>query len=527
MKHMKKFMALFAALALVLTMAIPAMAAKVDVSSHTFEAYQIFTGTMENGKMKNVNWGANIDQSTILSDLTAAFGGEFNASMTAAQAAEAISKWASGSDNALKLAKLIEQKKTGSATYSGTGKVTVAQTGYYLIVDTTVTSSAENSAKNLSLLAVTEANEEVKPSVKGEYPTVEKKVKDKNDSDNSTSDWHDSADHDIGDWVDFQLTGTVPSAENYSAYSTYKYVFHDTQSNGLSFDKDSVKVYYQNSDETTRTEIVAGNYNIETPASDSHTFDVSFTNLKSISAIKGGAKIIVEYRAQLNSNAVIGSTGNPNEVKLEYSNNPNNGGEGETGYTPVDKVIVFTYKVFANKVDQNGQDLAGAAFALYKKLPDGSTTSGENIIDHEGCKWKLVAEINKGENGEVANKNQTTFEWKGVDDGTYLVREIITPKGYNSIPDQMFTISASHDETNANPSLTSLTAIAATGSTITFNRLTGAAEEDALKTTIENRVGATLPSTGGIGTTIFYVIGGGLMVAAAVLLVTKKRMENK
>ena len=223
-----------------------------------------------------------------------------------------------------------------------------------------------------------------------------------------------------------------------------------------------------------------------------------------------GAEVVVEYTSTLNEKAKIGSEGNPNEAHLEYSNNPHE--TNSTTTTPKDKVTVFTFKVVANKTNgADNQPLKGAAFALYKKGSDSV--------------WKLVS-LNNAEGTEgnytIVNPNKTTFEWVGLDDGEYMIKEIITPAGFNTIADQTFTVTATHDITSTNPQLIALSGNKTSGEiTFTSDNTAGS-----LSTTIINNAGTVLPGTGGIGTTIFYIVGDGLMVAAAILLVTKKRMEN-
>ena len=159
--------------------------------------------------------------------------------------------------------------------------------------------------------------------------------------------------------------------------------------------------------------------------------------------------------------------------------------------------IVFTYKVTANKVNENQQPLEGAEFELFKKAKDGSWISKEKRTG--------------------TGDNQNVFEWIGLDDGDYKIEETTTPSGYNTIDPIEFTITAEHDTTADNPELKTLS-----GNVFTGNVTTGAVSAN-----IVNKSGSTLPETGGIGTTVFYVIGGMLMAAAAVLLITKKRMNNK
>ena len=229
--------------------------------------------------------------------------------------------------------------------------------------------------------------------------------------------------------------------------------------------------------------------------------------------------VTVEFTAVLNENANIGSLGNPNEVYLEYSNNPNKSEAGdntpgtpdqpdqpdqpedehETGKTPNDVVIVFTYKVVVNKVDNEGNDLPGAGFTLYKK-------------DAESGEYVELAAVEAG--------TATQFSFVGLDDGEYKLVETDTPQGYNSIEDIEFTVTAEHDILSDNPALTSLSGEAVSGE-VTF---TPVVSQGSLSTDVVNNKGTTLPETGGMGTSIFYILGSILAVAAVVLLVKKKRM---
>ena len=186
---------------------------------------------------------------------------------------------------------------------------------------------------------------------------------------------------------------------------------------------------------------------------------------------------------------------------MTFSNNPNNGHEGETGKTPEDKNIVFTYKTIVNKVDQDQKPLAGAAFKLEKKQSDG--------------KYTLVKEFTAGEDKK--------FEFTGLDDGEYKLTETTTPAGYNTIDPIVFTISATHDGTSDDPKLTELSGNVTNG-VVTFTRDTN--NEDSLTTDIVNKNGSTLPSTGGRGTTMIYIIGAALVITAGVVLVMRKKMSS-
>lgn len=493
---MKKLMAALLAVAMVCAMAIPAFAA-VDITSHTFEAYQIFAGDLNEGTLSNVTWGHNVTTATLLNYLKTA-----NAAYSACTDAKGVAEVLSNNPS-LKydFAKIAADHVTGTAMATGTGSVTLPSAGYYLIVDTTDVAN-KHDAKNLSLLQVSGATT-VTPQVKTDIPTLEKKVKDKNDSAGTTTDWQDSADYDIGDIIPYQLTATLGNVSN---FDTYYVKFVDTMEHLTYYNITSVKV----GDKT----LSAGDYTSNWDSANKK-LTVSIDDVKKHGATNGST-ITVEYTATLDADAVIGSIGNPNEAYLVFSNNPNGDGKGKTA---PDKNIVFTYKVVANKVDQDNKPLTGAAFALYKKLPAvPNPEDGTSYIMEGNDAYAPVKELNVGANGEVEDKELTTFEWTGIDDGEYMIKEIITPAGYNSIEPIKFTVTADHQIEAADPKLTELTG---------GDKFTGAVSTGALTANIQNRMGSTLPGTGGIGTTIFYVVGGGLMVAAAILLITKKRMENR
>ncbi|MDY3993533.1 MAG: isopeptide-forming domain-containing fimbrial protein [Evtepia sp.] len=480
MKYFKKIASLVLALALALVLAVPAMAANTYTitapnNGHTYEVYQIFTGDLYNGVLSNVKWGQNgtgtqgaaVDQAT-LDALTAVNG---NISDTAKLTE--IQKYVN-----------LSSEKIGTVS---NGNTLTVPTGYYLIKDNGPVGDGE--AYSLYVVQVVGPTT-ISPKIG--TTTSDKKVKDTNDSEaNSTTDWQDSADYDIGDAVPFKLSATI--AQDYANYTHgYKLTFHDKEEAGLSFNKDSVKVYVDGALITTGYEVVTENLG------DGCTFEVRFANLKDIASVHAGSVISVEYTSTLNNQAVIGSGGNKNTSHVTYTNNPNDVQAGENGTTPDDVVIVFTYKVVVNKVDKDKNPLEGAGFTLYKK-----NASGEYVAV----------------GGELKGDDMTTFTWSGLDDGDYKLVETTTPAGYNTIADIVFTITAGHVD-GASPSLSTLSGDVTSG-TATF---TADVTAGSLTTNVVNQSGATLPETGGIGTTIFYVVGGILVIGAGVVLVTKKRM---
>lgn len=486
MKKMKRLVALALSVVMVLAMSVFAFAAEKTYTitapdnDHTYEIYQIFTGDLsEDGTtLSNVKWGKN--------------GTGTEGEAVSEDAISALTAVNSKSDTEkLAVIKTYADLTGNPVATIAKGETYTAVAGYYLIKDKE-DAVPEGEANTLYIVQVVG---DVKITPKADVPSFEKKIKDTNDTTGETSGWQDSADYDIGDKIPFKLEGTVISSR-YDDYKTYYFAFHDVEEEGLAFNADSVKVYVDG------TEITDG-FEVVTSPTDGCTFEVVFNDLKQIASVKAGSKVTVEYTSTLNDKAVLGQEGNVNKAKLEFSNNPNNE-QGGTEETPWDNVIVFTYKVVVNKVDQDSKALTGAEFTLSKKMADGTL--------------KEIA--------VVKNEAGTTFTFSGLDDGDYVLKETKTPDGYNSIADIEFTVTADHkiqwETENRNQILESLNGNQASGE-ITF---TSEKAEGSLETSIVNKKGSTLPSTGGIGTTIFYVIGGILMVGAAVLLITKRRAEN-
>lgn len=510
MKRVKRVLALLAAFALVLAMAVPALANEAkytistDQANHTYEVYQIFKGDLSERTLSNVKWGENTKgrgtakvgdavDSTVLATIEGLKG------ETDAKILEGIEQY-------------VNFETTPFAEVTSE-KSAAVQAGYYIIKDK---DGSQNGKQDAYTNYIVQVAGNVKITPKSSIPTVKKEVKDINDStETALGEWQKDADHDVNDQVWFRLTGTLP--ENYETYTTYEYIFHDTMSKGLTFDSDSVEIYL--GDEKNGTKIDASKYTVS-PQSDANgvtEITIQFADLKTAVSATSDDKITVVYKATLNEQSVIGSAGNPNKVYLEFSNNPN--GKG-TGKTPEDTVIVFTYKVAANKVDGKGNKLAGAGFKLSKFDKE---SNGWKLVGYQNV--KLDASGNPVETDghyEVANATATSFAWNRIDDGKYKLEEFVTPAGYNTIDPVEFDVVAGH----ADLTLTSLSGTKTTG---TVGEYTFASNntEGSLTTNIVNQSGAVLPSTGGMGTTVFYVVGGGLMAVAVVLLVTKKRMENK
>lgn len=508
MKRVKRVLALLAAFALVLAMAVPAWAEEVkytistNQANHTYEVYQIFTGDLSEKTLSNVKWGKNTKGRG-----TASVGAAVDSTVLAT--IEGL-KGEIDSEIWKGIEQYVDFENGPFAEVTSTKSASVPA-GYYVIKDKDGSQDGKQDAYTNYIVQVA-GDVKIKP--KSSVPTVKKEVKDINDStETDLGEWQKDADHDVNDKVCFRLTGTLP--ENYATYTTYEYIFHDTMSKGLTFDPASVEIYH--GDEKTGTKIDA-NYTVSTQSGTKGETEITiqFANLKTAVNATSDDKITVVYEATLNEQSVIGSAGNPNKVYLEFSNNPNGNG---TGKTPEDTVTVFTYKVAANKVDGKGKELAGAGFKLSKFDKD----KGWELVGYQNVKLgdKGNPVVTDG-HYEVANATDTSFAWNRIDDGKYKLEEVVTPAGYNTIDPVEFDVVAGH----ANLTLSSLSGTKTTG-TVGEYTFTSNNAEGSLTTDIVNQSGTVLPSTGGMGTTVFYVVGGGLMAVAVVLLVTKKRMENK
>ena len=519
MKNVKKLASLLLALLMVFSLAAAASAATVtNQTSHSYAAYRIFSGTQAENSVPlgDVEWGEGVDGAALLTALKGDsrfnVGNDdaniFASCTTALDVADVLSAYPDKSDVAKAFANVAARHLTTvTATIADNATSVELPAGYYLLVDTST--PGQDDARNTALLQMT--NRDITIESKYSVPSVDKSVQDTDGS------WGESADWEIGSDVPFRLEGTLPT--NYEDYEAYKYVFHDTLNSALKYNGD-VKVYVQNGD--AKTQILSG-FTVAPDAAATAgggTLTVTFGNLKMIAGVSSTSKIIVEYTAELLSTAVIGGTGNKNEVYLEYANDPNATDDGATSNTKKDEVLVFTYELDVTKVDgkDDNTTLANAEFVLLSS----DKTKAARISNGKLVEWVAVSNGTK-----LTSGGDGKFVIAGLDAGGYYLRETKAPAGYNLLGNDIgITITATLDKSENNPSLTALKISVRedkTGAVATESD--GAVTTGIVSTVVENVAGAQLPLTGGIGTTVFYIAGSVLVLTAAVLSVTRKRRK--
>lgn len=567
MRKVKKLLGLLLAAVMVLAMGVPTFAAEGDdytitinneTSGHTYEAYQVFQGDLSGNILSNIEWGTGVDGAGLQEALKAESA--FADCESAAKVAEVLDDYGYDSDEMKAFADIAAEYLTtanGVSVYvaasdEGQAHYTISNLpeGYYLIKDADAPLAGKDDAYTDYILQVVK---DVSIDPKSDVPTVEKKVQedDKYNQDGGYGNgYNDVADWNIGDEIPFKLIGTLPDEDSWVDYTTYTYIFHDTMSAGLTLVGDSIHVYIADKDSkgeepAVEKEIPKRFYDILVPGTDKApedacSFEVRFEDLKTVCSADGtpvtaDSIIIVKYNATLNENAEIGLTGNPNNVYLEFSNNPNGTGTGET---PKDYVIVFTYELDVKKVAGEDTDhtLPGAEFKLYREIdnPSGDDPILEYVIVDSNGKvtdWT----INKDADGTtLISGSDGKFIVSGLDDGTYYLEETKAPDGYNKLPNSIKIVidattsngqgwQGSEDGSTAGNALTALTITVDNGEAVG----SGDPNLGIVDAEVKNNAGSTLPGTGGMGTTIFYVLGAILVLGAGVLLIARRRTDSE
>jgi len=579
-KTFKKMISVIVTLVMVMAMATVAFAADEnysititkndtnDTATHRYDVYQIFQGQVVDNKLGNISWGADVKttDTTLYSDLSAALG------KTVASVDDVLGELTKLSDDHANLDKFAEAiskhldgtpVKTATLKASASSKtvtITGVDAGYYLVSDTVIADASgaqqgeivNPNAVSKFILQVA-SDTQVAITTKEVLPSLDKKIKDKGG--NSVSKNTAS----IGEDVDFEITTAVPDLTKKGYDEIYKFVITDTLSDGLTFKgASSVTVKLDGTELTQGNDTDIKDYKVVATADG---FKIVFNSSKmytwGTTAASIGDAIVVSYKATLNENAVITDAGNPNTAKLIYSNNPNEEYDGTTddfgpddpkGETPEVTTITYTTKVVLEKVDKNDhtKHLAGAVFTVqgtaadkvvingtryvadaagtYYKLIDGTytTTPPETADDsrYDG-NTKYIKESFTDVDEKQASESALTIE-VGPDGkidlshlgaGTYTITETVAPAGYVKDPNP-HTLIINCDVTGTNPVWS-----------YTFDS-NDIFDTDAQLPIIvfENKKPTDLPSTGGVGTTVFYVAGSVMLAAGAALIVWKKRL---
>ena len=453
---------------------------------------------------------------------------------------------------------------TADAPEGGNYVINNLPAGYYLVKDSLQEDDNQTGQVLSDYIVQVLGNVTMDPK-DSDIPTLEKKVAEEgkgnegkyNQDGGYGTYYNDVADWNIGDSVPFKLIASMPDAAEIAAYDTYSYTFHDTLDPGLTLeqkageDQTTFAIYFVNTkNEDPRAEgfqyLDAAKYDVNIDA-ETNSFTIAIDDLKTLMVTTAGGQqipatnydyIVIFYDAVLNANAEIGLPGNENTAYLEFSNNPNGDGAGRT---EDDKVIVFTYELDGTKVDGETQAaLQNAQFVLL----NGAKSEAAMVVDGKVTGWVKVdtdaaagdvempgtyeewVERYGDQNVILTSDENGLFNIAGLDDGTYFLREIQAPNGYNLLENDVKLVitatTANGQDWNGNA------ADALRGLTIAVNDgepQPGNTETGIVEVTVENNRGATLPETGGMGTTLFYIIGGLLVVGAGILLVVRIRMK--
>lgn len=486
---------------------------------HKYEAYQIFTGNLgADDSLGNVEWGSGVDSDKLTSTTDPLLKGKSAAEVSAVLATKG-SKSTEAKAYATAFSGVLSathHTDSGDFISADKGSYTISglEDGYYLIQDKAGSQDGRNDAYTSFILKIIGKDVTVAP--KSTQPTVDKKVQDEtaDAEDRAIDGWGDTADHSINESFKFKLDATIPMDPSLADYKTYKVKFNDTMSKGVTFESiETVKVKGKaGADDKIWTLSPTTDYTATTPqaAEDgtqswSLTIDDVIAKCKDIN-IAQGFTVEVNYNAHLNEKATVnkvnGTTDNKNSVNLEYSNNPNAQGLGKTK----DKTVyVFTFAINNTKVIDNkdGQPLEGAGFRLYT---DQDCKTEYKLVKDATLNAYRQAKV--GEKAvEMTSAEDGTFPIKGLDAGTYYLKETTTPKGYTTADVKTITIKATHSIADGQAKVV-------------------LSQDSNLDNKIVDKKGNILPSTGGMGTTILYVAGAAIVLVAAFGIVFAVRRRN-
>lgn len=490
-----------------------------------FKAYQIFKADVldKDGKkvVSNVSWASDQAEAAVLGVLKGESGSGISDASTAQEVADYLSKTIADTtattvvekDNLLnKIALAVEKAvpPTGEAFDAGAA-FTATNKGYYLFMTDAASIGAKDNYADkkqtgTSPIFAVVGGSAVEVAEKTDIPTVEKKVMD----DKSNSNWADKADSQMGQNVEYQLTGTV--AKNVDTFDTYYYQFHDELSAGLTANQAPVEVKVDGA--KIDPDKYAVSYDQE---NGNNLLTVTFDDLKSSGAtVTPNSKIVVTYTAKLDpakaKKVVVGGEGNENTVKLIYSNNPGHDGKGES--VP-DTVRDYTYALKLVKEDSADSDvkLSGVKFTIQATGADEGT--GIQYVQEDGSFGDTAYEFTTDDKGEISVK--------GLDAGTYTVKETHTLDGYNTLSDFTFTITATGLDQNEGANALQVTT-SKNGSDLVA---TPSFDSGTVTLTVQNKKGSGLPLTGLNGVTFTWIAGGAVLcIGVAHLIRSRKQAEE-
>ena len=529
MKHAKKFASLLLALVMVFALATTAFAANTTahtititnkMSGHTYTAYQVFAGDIQakpgttagEKVLTNIVWGSGVDGDAVLTALKALGNSPYTSCITAADVADVLVGFNDNSTELETFAKVVGKHlgtAAGTSTEtngetSSTYTINVTGDGYYFVKDTGTI--ADNDAATKYILKVVE---NVSIAAKAEVPDIDKVIV---NADSANGGDGKGTAQDVGSVVQFKVTSKVPAMDG---YDTYTYIVNDTMSDGLT----AVDGDADGKIDVTIT-IGGTSYTDFTVVQNGQSFTITFNNFITQKA-NANQDIVITYAAIINENA-LNTDKETNRVNLEYSNNPND--TTSKGKTPNKIVYVYDFDIVIDKYTGNettGTRLEGAKFVLLnsenkyyyysegtKKVEWNALAAGETLETVLASDYQGTTKIT-----EVTTDTNGAASFKGLDTGTYSLHETEAPAGYNLLKDNVsVAITATY---GGDGQITSSSAKSTNNGQYQQSQK------------IENKSGTTLPSTGGMGTTIFYVLGSVLVLGAVVLLVTKKRMSTK
>ena len=492
----------------------------VNNGATKFKAYQIFKADVvdKDGQkvVSNVAWASKQAEAAVLGVFKGESGSGISDASTAQEVADYLSERIGDTspttvvkkgDLLNKIALAVEKgvPADGNAFAAGT-PFTATHKGYYLFMTDTGSLKPSEKQTGTSPIFAVVGGDAVTVAEKTDIPTVEKKIMD----DKPGSAWADKGDSQMGQSVQYQLTGTV--AKNVDTFNTYYYQFRDELSAGLTADLDSVKVTVDGA------KIAADEYAVAYDQESGHNLlTVTFDNLKSsVATVTPNSKIVVTYTAKLDpnkaQNVVVGGEGNKNTVKLVYSNNPGHDSKGES--VP-DTVRDYTYALKLVKEDSASETtkLEGVKFTIQATGADEGT--GTQFVQQDGSLGSDAYEFATDAKGEI--------NIKGLDAGTYTVKETHTLDGYNTLPDFTFTITATGLDQNEGSNTLQVTT-SKNGSDLVLNP---SFDSGTVTLTVQNKKGSGLPLTGLNGVTFTWIAGGAVLcIGVAHLIRSRKQAEE-